>query len=188
MSEEATEVLIKRYASRRLYNTLTSEYVTLQQVAEIVRDGKTVRIEDYKTGQDLTRQHLIQIIAEQESEGSDLLPIEVLSELIRSYSRKNAALYPEFLRSSLEAFHEYQNHFLKGMRPNLTPQEAFGRLWNENIKLMDSLMGGWMDRQDTAPETAVSPPADQAETPSQSELDALRQQIAELNKRMDKLL
>jgi len=147
-----------------------------------------VRIEDYKSGQDLTRQHLIQIIAEQESDGTDLLPIEVLFELIRSYSRKNAALYPEFLRSSLEAFHQYQNRFLEGMRPNTTPQEAFGRMWNQNIRLMDSLMGGWMDREDAPAADSDASSADNAEMPTHSELDAIRQQIAALNKRMDKLL
>ncbi|MCY4260226.1 MAG: polyhydroxyalkanoate synthesis repressor PhaR [Rhodobacteraceae bacterium] len=188
MEDDEGEVLIKRYASRRLYNTLTSEYVTLQQVAEIVRNGQEVRIEDYRTGHDLTRQHLIQIIAEQESDGTDLLPIEVLFELIRSYSRKNAALYPQFLRSSLEAFHAYQDRFLEGMRPNTTPQQAFGRMWKQNIKLMDSLMGGWMDQGDATTPKPHDPPSEDSSASIESELDAIKQQMAALNERMNRLL
>ena len=187
MSQADRQVLIKRYASRRLYNTETSEYVTLQQVAEIIRSGRDVRIEDFSSGQDLTRQHLIQIIAEQESSGQDVLPIELLFELVRTYSRNNAGLYPEFLKNSLETFHAYQNQVLEGLGTDTNPQEAFGKMWKQNIGFMETLMGGWMKQDDPSPGSSSSQAEMEDENPPQSEMDAIRQQLANLQNRMDKM-
>ena len=83
-AEKTTPLLIKRYASRRLYNTETSDYVTLDDIAGFIRAGRQVRIVDLKTGDDLTRQYLLQIIAEHEGRGESVLPIEVLVDLVRS--------------------------------------------------------------------------------------------------------
>ena len=79
MSDTAKPLLIKRYASRRLYNTETSDYVTLEDIAGFVRSGRDVQIVDLKTGDDLTRQYLLQIVAEHESKGDSVLPTNVLS-------------------------------------------------------------------------------------------------------------
>ena len=75
MAETNSPLLIKRYASRRLYNTETSDYVTLDDIAAFIRDGREVQIVDLKTGDDLTRQYLLQIIAEHESRGENMLPV-----------------------------------------------------------------------------------------------------------------
>ncbi len=75
-------LLIKRYASRRLYNTETSDYVTLEDIAGFIRDGRDVQIVDLKTGDDLTRQYLLQIVAEHESRGENVLPLSVLTDLV----------------------------------------------------------------------------------------------------------
>lgn len=85
MSDQEKPLLIKRYASRRLYNTETSDYVTLEDIAGFIRDGREVQIIDLKTGDDLTRQYLLQIIAEHESRGENVLPVNVLNDLVRSY-------------------------------------------------------------------------------------------------------
>ncbi len=77
--------LLKRYASRRLYNTETSDYVTLEDIAGFIREGREVQIVDLKSGDDLTRQYLLQIIAEHESRGENILPVNVLNDLVRSY-------------------------------------------------------------------------------------------------------
>ena len=85
MAEQEKPLLIKRYASRRLYNTETSDYVTLEDIAGFIREGREVQIVDLKTGDDLTRQYLLQIIAEHESRGENVLPVDVLNDLVRSY-------------------------------------------------------------------------------------------------------
>ena len=79
-------LLIKRYASRRLYNTETSDYVTLEDIARVIRDGREVRIVDLRSGDDLTRQYLLQIIAEHESRGESVLPVDVLTDLCLLYT------------------------------------------------------------------------------------------------------
>lgn len=84
-------LLIKRYASRRLYNTETSDYVTLDDIAGFIRDGREVQIIDLKSGDDLTRQYLLQIIAEHESRGENVLPVDVLTDLVRSYTTRRKA-------------------------------------------------------------------------------------------------
>ena len=90
-----TPLLIKRYASRRLYNTETSDYVTLDDIAGFIRDGREVQIIDLKTGDDLTRQYLLQIIAEHESKGENVLPVDVLNDLVRSYMGGGSGVVPQ---------------------------------------------------------------------------------------------
>ena len=82
MAETAKPLLIKRYASRRLYNTETSDYVTLEDIAGFIRSGREVQIIDLKSGDDLTRQYLLQIVAEHESKGDTVLPTNVLTDLL----------------------------------------------------------------------------------------------------------
>jgi polyhydroxyalkanoate synthesis repressor PhaR len=91
MADTAKPLLIKRYASRRLYNTETSDYVTLEDIAAFIRGGREVQIVDLKSGDDLTRQYLLQIIAEHESRGESVLGVDVLTDLVRSYTTQAAS-------------------------------------------------------------------------------------------------
>lgn len=100
MADDNTPLLIKRYASRRLYNTETSDYVTLEDIAGFIRDGREVQIVDLKSGDDLTRQYLLQIIAEHESRGENILPVNVLTDLVRTYSSQAESMVPQFLQAS----------------------------------------------------------------------------------------
>ena len=92
MSTTDKPLLIKRYASRRLYNTETRDYVTLEDIAGFIRDGREVQIIDLKSGDDLTRQFLLQIIADHESRGENVLPINVLNDLVRSYTTQATSI------------------------------------------------------------------------------------------------
>ena len=92
LAESDTPLLIKRYASRRLYNTETSDYVTLDDIAAVIRSGREVQIVDLKSGDDLTRQYLLQIIAEHESRGENMLPVNVLNDLVRSYTSQATSM------------------------------------------------------------------------------------------------
>jgi len=102
-------LLIKRYASRRLYNTETSDYVTLEDIAGFIRTGRDVKIVDLKSGDDLTRQYLLQIIAEHESKGENVLPINVLTDLVRSYTGAAQSVVPQFLAISFDMLRDGQS-------------------------------------------------------------------------------
>ena len=102
-------LLIKRYASRRLYNTETSDYVTLEDIALFIRDGREVQIVDLKSGDDLTRQYLLQIIAEHESRGESVLGVDILTDLVRSYTTQASSVVPQFLTASFEMLREGQS-------------------------------------------------------------------------------
>ncbi|MBL0897442.1 MAG: polyhydroxyalkanoate synthesis repressor PhaR, partial [Reyranella sp.] len=97
MADTDKPLLIKRYASRRLYNTETSDYVTLEDIAGFIRQGREVQIVDLKTGDDLTRQYLLQIVAEHESKGESVLPVDVLTDLVPTYAPGMQAGVPQFL-------------------------------------------------------------------------------------------
>ena len=115
MAEDAKPLLIKRYASRRLYNTETSDYVTLEDIASFIREGREVQIVDLKTGDDLTRQYLLQIIAEHESRGENVLPVDVLTDLVRSYTTSAQSVVPQFLAASFEMLREGQSKMSGGI-------------------------------------------------------------------------
>ena len=101
---EAPATIIKKYANRRLYNTGTSTYVTLDDLAEMVKGGEDFLVQDAKSGEDLTRSVLTQIIFEQENRGTNLLPITVLRQLIRFYDDSMQAVVPSYLEHSINAF------------------------------------------------------------------------------------
>jgi len=123
MAKPAEPVTIKKYANRRLYNTGTSSYVTLEDLAGMVKNGEDFLVYDAKTGEDITRSVLTQIIFEQENkEGQNLLPITVLRQLIRFYGDSMQMLVPRYLEVSIESFTKEQEKFRSQMA------QAFGGL------------------------------------------------------------
>src|SRR5512147_1985845 len=121
MAKSDTPTTIKKYANRRLYNTGTSTYVTLEDLATMVKAGEDFVVYDAKTGEDITRSVLAQIIFEQENkEGQNLLPINFLRQLIRFYGDSMQMLVPRFLESSLDSLTSQQGKF----REQIT--QAFG--------------------------------------------------------------
>src|SRR5437016_1575996 len=121
MAKSAEPITIKKYANRRLYNTGTSTYVTLEDLAALVKSGEDFLVYDAKTGEDITRSVLAQIIFEQENkEGQNLLPITFLRQLIRFYGDSMQMLVPRFLEASIESLSKEQNKFREQMA------QAFG--------------------------------------------------------------
>ncbi|MEQ9693394.1 polyhydroxyalkanoate synthesis repressor PhaR [Shimia sp. SDUM112013] len=182
MGEEKKPLLIKRYASRRLYNTETSDYVTLDDIAGFIRDGREVQIVDLKTGDDLTRQYLLQIIAEHESRGENMLPVNVLNDLVRSYTTQAGSVVPQFLQASFEMFREGQEKMMESMgggmkMPGLeamqAQQEAF-------MKAMTGGMNPW-----TAGST--SPQSSDDSDEESEDLDDIKKQLAELQSKLNKM-
>lgn len=185
MAEDAKPLLIKRYASRRLYNTETSDYVTLEDIAAFIRAGREVQIVDLKTGDDLTRQYLLQIVAEHESRGENVLPVDVLTDLVRSYTTQAQSIVPQFLAASFEMLREGQSKVMEnlGAFPNpMASMPGFEALQRQQQAFLKSMMSGWAGA--TAPEAEAPAP----ETKSSSEeLAAIKKQLAELQSKLNKL-
>ena len=190
MATPGAPLLVKRYASRRLYNTETSDYVTLDDIAGFIRDGRDVQIIDLKSGDDLTRQYLLQIIAEHESRGESMLPIAVLNDLVRCYSNQASNVMPEFLQMSFDMPRDGQSKMVEklaainslntvpGFDAIKTQQEAF-------IKAMtDGMAAGWSEEEQT-PESAASSAETQTET--SEDLEEIKRQLAELQTKLNKM-
>jgi len=181
MSDSHKPLLIKRYASRRLYNTETSDYVTLEDVARFIRDGRDVKIVDLKTGDDLTRQYLLQIIAEHESRGENVLPVNVLTDLVRSYTTQAQSVVPQFLAASFEMLRDSQERMLENFRtipnPMASAMGGFEELQRRQQEILNKMMGGF----------AHPRPEQPADQPSGSDLDDIRRQLAELQTKLAQL-
>ncbi|MEM1005507.1 MAG: polyhydroxyalkanoate synthesis repressor PhaR [Pseudomonadota bacterium] len=182
MTDQDKPLLIKRYASRRLYNTETSDYVTLEDIAGFIRDGREVQIIDLKTGDDLTRQYLLQIIAEHESRGENVLPVNVLNDLVRSYMVPGGGLMPQFLQSSFEMLRESQSKMMENMSA-MNPMsqmpgfEAMKAQQQAFLKAMTGgLAGGWS-----------SPDTEEDKSEPKEDLDDIKKQLAELQQKLSKL-
>ena len=136
-SEEDVAV-VKKYANRRLYNTASSSYVTLDDLSQMVRDGKHFVVYDAKTGEDLTRSILTQIIMEEDGKGRNLLPINFLRQLIQDYDNNLRAFLPRYLEMSMENFSQNQEqiqHYIEGTFGKFFPMNQFEDMTKHNIAL-----------------------------------------------------
>jgi len=183
MGDAATPLLIKRYASRRLYNTETSDYVTLEDIAGFIRDGREVKIVDLKSGDELTRQYLLQIIAEHESRGESVLPIGVLTDLVRSYSTQANSVVPEFLAMSFDMLRNGQSKMVENMAAMnpLAKMPGFEAMQAQQETFLKAMTGG-MGAQWPAPTPEQVPEDD-----SGDELADIKKQLAELQSKLSKL-
>jgi polyhydroxyalkanoate synthesis repressor PhaR len=128
MAEKAEPTAIKKYANRRLYNTGTSTYVTLDDLAEMVRKGEEFVVTDAKTNEDITRSVLTQIIFELESQGQNLLPVDFLRQLIRFYGDQMQVLVPSYLQFSMDNLTREQDAFRSQMQKALAGGDIFGAM------------------------------------------------------------
>jgi len=184
-------LLIKRYASRRLYNTETSDYVTLEDIGGFIRDGREVQIIDLKSGDDLTRQYLLQIIAEHESRGESVLPVGVLNDLVRSYMSGNVSVVPQFLQASFDMLRDGQSKMVENMNsinplanmPGMTGMPGMEAMQKQQEAFLKAMTGGWVGGG--AGTTAPSPEPSSAE-PAE-DLDAIKKQLADLQDKLSKL-
>ena len=190
MTEDAKPLLIKRYASRRLYNTETSDYVTLEDIARFIRDGRQVQIVDLKSGDDLTRQYLLQIIAEHESRGENVLPLDVLTDLVRSYTTQAQSVVPQFLATSFQMLRESQSKMMENMASMPNPMAAvpgFDAMQKQQEAFLKAMTGKWSAGSGPTPDAdgGVGGGTD-ADTPDE-ELDQIKAQLAELQAKLAKL-
>jgi len=185
MAETSKPLLIKRYASRRLYNTETSDYVTLEDIAGFIRAGREVQIIDLKSGDDLTRQYLLQIVAEHESKGESVLPVDVLTDLVRSYASGVQSVVPQFLASSFQMLRESQAKVLENLSALPNPMAAvpgFEALRKQQEAFLKTMIGGLPGWSNSGPVREGDAPA-----ASQDDLTEIRRQLAELQQKLSKL-
>lgn len=180
MAEANKPLLIKRYASRRLYNTETSDYVTLEDIATFIREGREVQIVDLKSGDDLTRQYLLQIIAEHESRGESVLGVDILTDLVRSYTSQASSVVPDFLRASFEMLQNGQSKAMENMTKvnPMASMPGFDAMRAQQEMFMKAMTGGMMP--------GSSGPA-QDEKSSGDDLTDIKDQLASLQEKLAKM-
>ncbi len=183
---EDTPLLIKRYASRRLYNTETSDYVTLEDIAGFIRAGREVQIKDLKSGDDLTRQYLLQIIAEHESKGENVLPINVLTDLVRSYTGAAQSVVPQFLAMSFEMLRDGQSKMMENMEKMnpMTAMPGYDAMKAQQEAFLKAMTGG-MGGRGGAMGNWKAP--DASEAAGGSDLEDIKSQLASLQAKLDKM-
>ncbi|WP_424942787.1 polyhydroxyalkanoate synthesis repressor PhaR [Aliiroseovarius crassostreae] len=184
MAQNEDTLLIKRYASRRLYNTETSDYVTLDDIAGFIRDGRDVQIIDLKSGDDLTRQYLLQIIAEHESRGENVLPVDVLTDLVRSYSTQAQSVVPQFLAASFEMLRDGQTQMMENLGTMGNPianMPGLEAMQAQQEAFLKAMMGGF------AAGSGPTPSDTDEDGSKGEELDEIKKQLAELQKKLSGL-
>ena len=183
MADTEKPLLIKRYASRRLYNTETSDYVTLEDIAGFIRAGREVQIVDLKSGDDLTRQYLLQIVAEHESKGESVLPINVLTDLVRSYTTSAHSMVPQFLAMSFEMLRDGQSKVMENME-KINPMSAmpgYDAMRAQQEAFLKAMTGG-MGANWSGPGRE-----DDDNGQGSEDLDEIKRQLATLQAKLDKL-
>jgi polyhydroxyalkanoate synthesis repressor PhaR len=183
-------VIIKKYANRRLYNTASSSYVTLEHLADMVKEGVDFVVYDAKTNDDITRSVLTQIIFEEENRGGgqNLLPIQFLRQLIGFYGNSMQAFLPSYLEMSLESFAKQQER-LRGQLSNLAPGKMPGMgvyedQIRQNMALFDRAMKMFSPFAYVRPEDAAAAQAEQTPAPAPA-APASDDSLAELKRQME---
>ena len=183
MTEKSAPLLIKRYASRRLYNTETSDYVTLEDISGFIHEGREVQIVDLKTGDDLTRQYLLQIIAEHESRGDNVLPTDVLTDLVRSYMGGGASVVPQFLQASFEMLRDGQSKVMENVSAlnPMSKMPGFEMMQAQQEAFMKAMTGG------LTPGWGASEKAEPENKEEAEDLASIKKQLAELQEKLSKM-
>lgn len=182
-------VVIKKYANRRLYNTATSAYVTLEDLAAMVREGVDFVVYDAKTSDDLTRQVLTQIIFEEESRGEALLPVQFLRQLIGFYGGQMQSVLPSYLELSLDNFVSQQEQFRSqfsrafGAAPGVG---MFDEQVKQNIAMFERAMKMFTPMA-YAPKVEPEKPAEPVQPAGDAALNEMRRQMEEMRAQLDRL-
>ena len=191
------KIIITKYSSRRLYNTQTSEYVTLDQIAEFIRDGEEVQIIDKETNEDVTNQYLLQIISDYEIKKGASIPKDILTEIIKSYSDASKNFMPEILSQTFNFMKENQEKFLKSFNSNFDVNsnnekstETLKNWQDFQSQMMSNIMYPWYDNSNTedSSETKKSEKAPKEEPKQEnykSDIDLMKEQIATLQKQLN---
>jgi polyhydroxyalkanoate synthesis repressor PhaR len=198
---ESRPVIIKKYANRRLYNTDTSTYVTLEDLAEMVRGERDFVVYDAKTGEDLTHSVLTQIIVEQESRGTNLLPIGFLRQLIRFYGDSMQKLVPSYLEFSLDSLTRQQEQYRRRFAHTFGTAafEAMQEQVRKNFAAFERALGLFTPFTKPDGSTAIGTPAEAQAAekgeakpaanskPKEDEIATLKAELTAMQQRLEQL-
>ncbi len=174
MAKSSDKVTIKKYANRRLYDTESSAYITLDRLAAMVREGREFEVVDAKTGEDITRQVLTQIIVDEEARGATMLPISFLKQLIGLYGNSMQTFVPQYLEAAMDAFQRNQS----------TVRDTFGANMFADLAKRNLAMFEDASRAFSGKSKAEGKPA--AKTPD-SDVEQLKAELAALQAKVEKL-
>ena len=182
-------VVIKKYANRRLYNTETSSYITLDLLSQMTREGREFVVVDAKTGEDITHNGLTQIIMEEEQRGKNMLPVNFLRQLIAMYGDSMQSMVPQYLEASMDAFRKNQQQFQEAMKG------AFGggplaEIAKRNMQMFEAAASAFGNGVPGMPGTmpgAQPTPGSASEGAKDDEIAELKAQLSALNAKIDKL-
>ncbi|MEP6786151.1 MAG: polyhydroxyalkanoate synthesis repressor PhaR [Sphingomonadales bacterium] len=170
---EIPPVIVKKYANRRLYNTETSSYITLDHLAQLTREGREFKVLDAKTDDDITHSVLTQIIMDEEGKGTTMLPANFLRQIISMYGDSMQAMVPQYLEASMDAFRTNQAKFHEAMKGAFTGG-PFAEMAKRNLAMFEAA-------------TSAFTPKKPGEASKDDEIAALKAQLADLHSKVDKL-
>ncbi|KUO54504.1 MAG: polyhydroxyalkanoate biosynthesis repressor PhaR [Sphingomonadales bacterium BRH_c3] len=171
-------VIVKKYANRRLYNTSTSSYITLDDLAAMVRDNVEFQVLDAKTGDDITHSILTQIIMDEESNGEQMLPVSFLRQLISMYGNSMQAMMPSYLEAAMANFRENQGKIREAFEKGIS-NTPLAKIHETNMAMMRAATEAFLPSSSKRSEKADSATGD--------EIAALRKQMADMQKKLDEL-
>ncbi len=184
-------IVIKKYANRRLYNTATSAYVTLDDLAEMVKSGADFTVKDAKTNEDITHSVLTQIIFEQEAKGENMLPVNFLRQIIRFYGDSMQHLVPSFLNVSADMLVKEQDELRSAMGTsfNKAPFDAMENQVRQNMDMFKQAVSMFSPFVDPTGVMAKPEPEPEKKAASSEpgEMEALRAQLAQMQSQLDRL-
>jgi len=171
MTKASGKVTIKKYANRRLYDTESSTYITLDRLAQMVREGREFEVVDAKTGEDITRQVLTQIIVDEEARGSTMLPINFLKQLIGLYGNSMQNFVPQYLEAAMDAFQRNQSAVKDAFSGNV-----FADLAKRNMAMFEDASRAFSGKSKAEPQPSAN-----------SDMEQLKAELAALQAKVDKL-
>jgi len=171
-------IIIKKYANRRLYNTASSSYITLEDLARMVRENVDFQVLDAKTGDDITHSILTQIIMDEEANGEQMLPVSFLRQLIGMYGNSMQALMPSYLEASMANFRDNQSKIREAFEKGISAT-PFAAIHETNMAMMRAAADVFLP--------GVGKPKDKPAAPPSDELAQLREQMAAMQKKLDEL-
>ena len=189
-SKPKEPIEIKKYANRRLYNTGTSTYVTLEDLAAMVKKGEDFIVHDAKSGEDITRSVLTQIIFEQENkEGQNLLPITFLRQLIRFYGDSMQMLVPRYLEVSIESLTREQEKFRNQMAQafGVSPFGALEDQVRRNMEMFERAFSMFTPFARREGQGGAAPGEAEKSPPKPGDIDELKRQLDEMQRKIDRL-
>jgi polyhydroxyalkanoate synthesis repressor PhaR len=179
-SDASGIVTIKKYANRRLYNTESSSYITLEHLAQMTREGRDFKVVDAKTEEDITHNILTQIIMEEENRGQTMLPVSFLRQLISLYGDSMQSMVPQYLEASMDAFRRNQSQFRQAMEGAFSGS-PFAEITRRNMDLLEAAASAF--KPPVGGVASVPPVTPQAS----DDLAALKEQMAALQAKLDKI-